>query len=910
MSAPRKGSREESFIDCDAEDDEEQNVRISQTNSPTTTMTERTLAPADNESDWSSSIKEEDSGTTAKRQTNTDDRNDNDARRRNMSWTEEPSELSTSDASQKPANSGGSNSTNNNNSSNANRTYTKRHSPSYSQVENIGIGSFFMNIADLTHDVLQTGKNGNMTDAELMHTEGFVASLFQTKTHMRDEIKFADDGRKMNSLNSKTDRKRMERTWGERVQLSEEESFAYESKGISTGQKMRIEAIHSMKEVSAADEPELDHLKSLTSSFYARKQGVLVLSPFGTFMRKWDLVIIGALVWTAIVTPAEVAFARPSLNYQFILNRIIDLFFISDLFINFLLAIPEEKTGHIIYDRKYIALAYLRTWFIIDFLSVIPSDLITILVQNSYPSAKIANLTLLRALRLFRLVKLLRILRSMRLFKRLEMRYTVDYSALALSKFAIVTVILAHWMACAFGFVHDIGATAGKDTWMESTYFGDFDINDACYDPNDVLSCVPGFDKYIAALYWSSMTITTIGYGDISPKTLEERIFVIIAMLCGAFQYGYVVGAVGNVISTKNSRTNGLKDSLTDLNELFSDFPAMTQEMRVKLREFFKYKHGDAKLDRNKTTALLNNLSPRLRAELVVLRNNWMRGIEFFHDLPESLVLALSLKMKQITFPPKEIILDKGDFLDHFYMIRKGVLVANGKIITAGQLFGQEFILEPGRTPTFLQSVTFSDIYSLSHQDLMEEVRHYPDVQIMLKKMKLRALFRREMIAYSKAYNALMLYGVKADVYKWYDERPQHYLKKLKIIYGEDGAFLINPESDDAKVRMKAVVMIQTRYRAKQMREKFKNISARASVTPLLSATLRLSHPALYTTHAIDIMHHRAVASLRLLHHKMDLLMKNISVPKEEVEKMKQDLANDFKRQRGEFWSTPVIPND
>jgi len=38
--------------------------------------------------------------------------------------------------------------------------------------------------------------------------------------------------------------------------------------------------------------------------------------------------------------------------------------------------------------------------------------------------------------------------------------------------------------------------------------------------------------------------------------------------------------------------------------------------------------------------------------------------------------------------------------------------------------------------------------------------------------------------------------------------------------------------------------------------------------------------------------------------------MKNISVPKEEVEKMKQDLANDFKRQRGEFWSTPVIPND
>ena len=160
----------------------------------------------------------------------------------------------------------------------------------------------------------------------------------------------------------------------------------------------------------------------------------------------------------------------------------------------------------IIYDRKYIAIAYLRSWFIIDFLSVIPTDLITILVEDAYPNANIQNLTVLRALRLFRLAKLLRILRTMRLFKRLEMRYTIDYSMLALSKFAIVTVIFAHWMACAFGFVHDLGATAGQDTWMMNTYFGDFNVDDSCYDPNDPLSCVPGFDKYLSLIHISEPT--------------------------------------------------------------------------------------------------------------------------------------------------------------------------------------------------------------------------------------------------------------------------------------------------------------------------------------------------------------------------------------------------------------------
>ncbi|CAL6363199.1 unnamed protein product [Bathycoccus prasinos] len=726
-----------------------------------------------------------------------------------------------------------------------------RTGSSLNPVPEAGIGSFFTNIAELTKDVLDMRDASNKTDAETTNTESFIVSLFKSKSlkgmkgRGSTEMRYAETKR----IGARQEeKKRMERTWGERVMegVEEEDPKAGMHNSHSKNDSSTLMGASSGRTLSSRIRAECDENND-TNSFYARKQGVFVLSPLGSFMRKWDFLIICALLWTAVVTPAEVAFSRPNLNALFVLNRIVDLFFITDLFINFFLAVPEPKTGHIIYDRRYIAISYLRSWFIIDFLSVIPTDLITIMVEDAYPNANIENLTVLRALRLFRLAKLLRILRTMRLFKRLEMRYTIDYSMLALSKFAIVTVIFAHWMACAFGFVHDLGASAGHDTWMMNTYFGDFTVNNSCYDPTDPLACVPGFDKYIAALYWSSMTITTIGYGDISPKTNEERIFVIIAMLAGAFQYGYVVGAVGNVISTKNSRTSGLKNSLTDLNELFADLPLTPQEMRVKLREFFKYKHGDAKLDLERTTALMSEMSPRLRAELVVLRNNWMRDVKFFHDFPESLVLALSLKMKQQTYPPKELILEKGDYMDNFLMIRKGVLVANGRIITAGQVFGQDY------TSTLF-----------SYQDLEEEVKHYPDVQVMLKKKRMQALFRREMVAYSKAYNALMLYGIKSDVYKCC-------------------------------------------YRSKQTREKFKNISARASVTPVLSSTLRLTNPDLYSSHAIDILHHRTLASLRMLHHKIDSIMP--SPPPTKMmsnDQVKVKLTQDFEKQKGEFWTTPM----
>jgi hypothetical protein len=34
-------------------------------------------------------------------------------------------------------------------------------------------------------------------------------------------------------------------------------------------------------------------------------------------------------------------------------------------------------------------------------------------------------------------------------------------------------------------------------------------------------------DKYIASLYYSIITMATIGYGDIIPQTLYERIYII-----------------------------------------------------------------------------------------------------------------------------------------------------------------------------------------------------------------------------------------------------------------------------------------------------------------------------------------------------------------------------------------------
>ena len=49
---------------------------------------------------------------------------------------------------------------------------------------------------------------------------------------------------------------------------------------------------------------------------------------------------------------------------------------------------------------------------------------------------------------------------------------------------------------------------------------------------------------YIVSLYWSTTTMTTVGYGDIVPYNDRDRILAIIAMKVGTLFYVYILGAL------------------------------------------------------------------------------------------------------------------------------------------------------------------------------------------------------------------------------------------------------------------------------------------------------------------------------------------------------------------------------
>jgi len=278
---------------------------------------------------------------------------------------------------------------------------------------------------------------------------------------------------------------------------------------------------------------------------------VMVVTPNGNFRMGWDLTMMAGLAFVALFTPFQMSFLQEEHDlvyperwpYFFALDRLIDLMFLCDILVNFRSGWFSE-TGAVVFDGWTAARAYLRGWFALDFLSLVPWETLALFVKLDSSSA----LRLPKLLKLVRLFKIMKLVRASRVANRLEQNLGIKNGILRLTKFTVGTVIIAHWLACTLMFISTLdtvdndteecymaldGDPLAKPKWRYNLYCG--------------CECDTGM-LYVAALYWSVMTITTIGYGDVTPVNLGEMMFMLVGMVLGAAIFSFVVGTCCSLI--------------------------------------------------------------------------------------------------------------------------------------------------------------------------------------------------------------------------------------------------------------------------------------------------------------------------------------------------------------------------
>ncbi|ONF86835.1 cyclic nucleotide-binding domain-containing protein [Leptospira santarosai] len=407
----------------------------------------------------------------------------------------------------------------------------------------------------------------------------------------------------------------------------------------------------------------------------------------------WDVVIFVCILYASVESPLRIV-----LSYEqgFTVNGLyvlVDLLYFGDIL--YYIFSPEFVKGRRVYIQKKNILRYLRTWFFFDFIAAFPFELaaqrILEIDLTSHPYLFL----------LFGITRIVKVVRVPAILHRLNLAFKPAPGVLRLVLLGFWISIVAHW--CAVGWLY----------------------------MDELNSAKTGWDEYVKALYWSVMTLATVGYGDVLPVTTNQRIYVILVMMLGAAVYATVIGNIASILGNLDLiRAAQLKRmSQVDSYLRARNLPYL---IRRKIRDYYMYimERGFGENEKE----LLSDLPLSLQREVKIhLHRELLEKVPFLKGAEAALVTTLVFSLKHHIFLPGDIIFRKGDIGHNLYILSEGkveILSKNDTEVIAtlseGQFFGEfALVTEEPRSAT-VRSVGISELYTLSKEDFLRVLNLYP----------------------------------------------------------------------------------------------------------------------------------------------------------------------------------------
>jgi hyperpolarization activated cyclic nucleotide-gated potassium channel 2 len=79
---------------------------------------------------------------------------------------------------------------------------------------------------------------------------------------------------------------------------------------------------------------------------------------------------------------------------------------------------------------------------------------------------------------------------------------------------------------------------------------------------------VDNSELYVTAFYFTVTTLVTVGYGDITAYSFEEKVFAIFLMLLGVVSFSFATGTIASIITSYDSQEAVLKEKIATLNDM------------------------------------------------------------------------------------------------------------------------------------------------------------------------------------------------------------------------------------------------------------------------------------------------------------------------------------------------------
>jgi voltage-gated potassium channel len=403
----------------------------------------------------------------------------------------------------------------------------------------------------------------------------------------------------------------------------------------------------------------------------------------------WDLVVLAATLLVAVTTPLEAVFDYAANPWWVGASLLMSAPLAVDVFLRF--SRPIRIAGRLETDRTQIRRRYLRTWFAIDLLAAIPFGVLAAALAG-VPAAM---------LRILALTRVLRVARILVLQGRWRARTSLNPAVLRLSFLVLWILVLAHWIAC--GWIALDGQLQGH----------------------------PELRPYQQALYWTVTTLTTVGYGDITPEGSPQVGYTMAVMALGAAIYGYAIGNVANLLSNIDLLRSQHLGRIETISTFLRD-RQVPRDLQARVRNYYNY-IWESRM--GSQVEMLEDLPTSLQVEIALhLNRHILQKVPLFEGADEQFLRRLVMRLEPAVAMPGEPIVRHGDAGDRMFFINRGtvqVLSPDGRTIVAtlsdGDFFGEFALLTSEPRANTVVARDYCNLYSLDQESFEHVLEDFPD---------------------------------------------------------------------------------------------------------------------------------------------------------------------------------------
>lgn len=420
----------------------------------------------------------------------------------------------------------------------------------------------------------------------------------------------------------------------------------------------------------------------------------MIIFPRNVSERSWNSLIGLATTFLGVWIPLHLVLPlTKGIGLQLLIGGTY-LLLLADIYVTYKWCRKKENDD--LFYEEYGLYRYLKTWFWVDLLSAIPFVFIP-------------SLSGFAILILLKLVKV-----GFTLYDSYQREVVMPYLFI-LGYFLFLICMTAHLLSCG---------------WIALTY-----------DESIVEDTTT---TYIKALYWSITTLTTVGYGDITPETNLQIIYTMIVQILGVGIYGYIIGNVANVLSKKDPSRAQYLENIEKLSALVS-YRSMPLDLQLRIQDYYLYK-WKKRLGYDESL-FLQGLPKNLQEEVTLhLKKGIIDKIPLFADASDNLIRDIAFNLEPVILIPGDFICKEGEIGESMYFIIRGRLgvskEGSGRIgsMSEGDFFGEiALFLNQPRTAS-IQAETYCDIYRLDKDAFERVMERYPRFASKIEK---KARYRR-----------------------------------------------------------------------------------------------------------------------------------------------------------------------